>query len=430
MIVTGVKCPLPEHFRRVMNDEANQMSEQIVVNMLGGFSIELGSQRVDDSSNRMRKVWLLLAYLVYTRNSRVTQENYLSLLQGAGSDESADPNGRLKAMFYRARTMLNQLGEDTGHNLIVRRNGTYAWNTNMPLRLDVEEFERLCTEAAKQEGKRLELSLQALELYKGDFLSKLSMEPWVMPISAYYHQMYLDTADQALALLEADSKWAEAAQLCEKALKIEPYSEALYQHLMRCRIAGGDRSAALRAYDEMSELLFSTFGVMPSDESRALYREAARESGDNTVPAGTVRDQLREPSATKGALFCEYDFFKLLYQVQARAIIRSGEVIHIALISVHGQRGKELARRSLDRVMENLQEIIVGNLRQGDVVTRCSVSQFIVMLPQANYENSCMVCQRISRAFFRQYPHSPADIHFSVQPLEPTLPEHLSAGHN
>ena len=73
----------------------------------------------------------------------------------------------------------------------------------------------------------------------------------------------------------------------------------------------------------------------------------------------------------------------------------------------------------------NLQDLLAHNLRQGDVITRCSVSQFILMLPQANYENSCMVCQRIIRAFFRQYPHSPADIHFSVQPLEPMTPDFM-----
>ena len=42
------------------------------------------------------------------------------------------------------------------------------------------------------------------------------------------------------------------------------------------------------------------------------------------------------------------------------------------------------------------------------------------MLPQANYENSCMVCERIVGAFSRRYPHSPALIHYSVQPLEPS----------
>ena len=69
--------------------------------------------------------------------------------------------------------------------------------------------------------------------------------------------------------------------------------------------------------------------------------------------------------------------------------------------------------------MENLQDLLITSLRRGDIVTKCSISQFIIMLPQANYENSCAVCQRIIKAFNRQYPHSPAEIHFSVQPLEP-----------
>ena len=188
-------------------------------------------------------------------------------------------------------------------------------------------------------------------------------------------------------------------------------------------MAAGDRSGARAAFENMSELLFETFGVMPSDESRNLYWEASRETNDQSVHISTVREQLRETGGAKGAVLCEYDFFKLLYQVQARAIIRTGEVIHIALLSVHGQNRKALSRRSLDCAVENLQALLLQNLRQGDVVAKCSVSQLVIMLPQANYENSCAVCQRIIKAFYRQYPHSPADIHFSVQPLEPTVPE-------
>ena len=80
---------------------------------------------------------------------------------------------------------------------------------------------------------------------------------------------------------------------------------------------------------------------------------------------------------------------------------------------------KELARRSLDLAVENLKNQIVSNLRQGDVVTQCSASQLIAMLPQANYENSCMVAERLLKSFNRQYPHSPVSVSFSVQPLEP-----------
>lgn len=398
------------------------MSEPVCVSMLGGFSITRAGIRIDDTNNRMRKVWLLLAYLIYTRRTKTTQEQYLALTQGSGTDVD-DPSGRLKALFYRARTMLDPLGPRAGHELILHTNGNYTWNTDIPLQLDVEEFDRLYTAAATQVGdSRLELLLQALALYQGDFLPKLSMEAWVMPISAYYHQRFLDAAIQALSILCRHSRWQQALELCTRALKLEPYSEELYQYQMRCQIALGNRSSAVAAYEAMSELLFDTFGVMPSEESRRLYREATRESNDFAVSAQAVRDHLQEPGSSKGAVFCEYDFFKLLYQVQARSIIRSGDVIHIALLSIHSASGRELPRRSLDIAMNNLQELVIASLRQGDVVTRCSASQLIIMLPQANYENSRAVCQRILKAFTRQYPHSPASIRFSVHPLEPTVP--------
>lgn len=401
------------------------MSDSIQVTMLGQFSISMGTHTVDDRSNRMKKVWLLLAYLIYARERRHTQEQFLSLVQGADSSEIDDPAGRLKALFYRARAMLGGLGDNAGHTLIVHRGGSYGWNTDISLTLDAEEFDRLCSEASRQQdsAEKLKLQLQALALYGGDFLPKLSMEPWVMPIHTYYHRLFLETAEQALPALQSQQRWEEAEALCVKALKIEPYSEILYQNLMRCRLHAGDRAGVVEAYEQMSELLFDTFGVMPSEESRQLYREASREVNDRSMPIDSVRDSLRENTGAKGAMYCEYDFFKLLYQVQARALIRSGDVIHIALLSVHGSGRQALARRSLDIAMDNLQKLTQDNLRQGDVVTRCSVSQMILMLPQANYENSCAVCQRVIKAFQRQYPHSPADIHFSVHPLEPASSE-------
>ena len=92
---------------------------------------------------------------------------------------------------------------------------------------------------------------------------------------------------------------------------------------------------------------------------------------------------------------------------------------HAIMRGFTDEQGGDLSKRSLDRCMENLQELIRFSLRRGDVAARCSVSQYILLLPQANYENSCMVCERDIRAYCRQYPHSPATLHYSVQPLEP-----------
>lgn len=396
--------------------------KQLQVRMLGGFSIVSDEKQIDDSENRSRKVWLLLAYMIYCRSRSISQEELIDLIWGEG-ESSANPINALKTMLHRVRAMLNQLGESAGHDLIVRRGGSYAWNTEIPMSLDVEEFDRLCREGAeiKEEKHRLDCYLQALNLYQNDFLIKLSSEPWVVPIAAYFHNLYTQSAQEALLLLEASGRRKEAVSLGRRVLEVEPYNEDLYRHLMRNLVDLGDQQGAITVYEEMSRLLYSNFGVMPAEDIQALYREAVRTRNDRAISLGVVQEQLRELNAAPGALICEYDFFKVLYHAEARGIARNADAIHIGLLSVTGENRAELAKRSLDRVMKNLQEQIRMNLRRGDIASQCSVSQFILMLPQANYENSCMVCERIIKAFCQQYPHSPAELHYSVQPLEPNI---------
>ena len=399
------------------------MSERLMISMLGEFSLQWNNEILSDTANRQKKIWLLLAYLIYNRRNNPTQENFLALLRDSGDYEIEDPAGRLKALFYRARNLLNQLDENAGHSWITRKNGQYAWNTDIELILDVEEFDDLCSRSAKSTDtvQKLELDLKALALYNGDFLPKLSTEPWVMPISVYYHQKYLDLVMETLHLLEKQNDWKQSSSLCEKALTIEPYSEELYQSLMKAQLALDDRPGVLNTYEKMSELLFTAFGIMPSEESRAFYREATREIKDHSVPMESVHEHLKETVGNYGAISCEYDYFRFLYQVQARSIVRTGDTIHIVLLSLHSGDGKELARRSLDYAMDNLQDICVNSLRQGDVLTKFSASQLLIMLPQANYENSQAVCQRLIKAFNRKYPHSPVTIHSTVHPLEPLV---------
>lgn len=395
-------------------------SVPLQVHMLGAFSLTLDSQEINDGGNRSRKVWLLLAYMIYCRNRPVTPEELTSLLWG-DEERSTNPLNALKTMFHRVRACLNQLDDSAGHEFIVRRDGSYAWNTALPLSVDIDEFDRLCQAGsyASSDSERLNCWMQALHLYQGDFLSKLSSEPWVVPIAAYFHNLYVKTVLQVIPMLEKELRWREVVDLCHAATVQEPYLEELYRHLMSALLQLGDQRGAVTVFEEMSELFLANFGIMPSDELRILYRDALRSINERTMSSGMILEQLREPTDNGGALLCDYDFFKAIYHSIARMIERSGDAAHLALITVLGENGKELARRSLDCVIENLQDIMRGNLRRGDVASRCSVSQFILLLPQANFENACMVCERITKAFIRQYPHSPAQLQTSVQPLKP-----------
>lgn len=388
------------------------------VQMLGQFTLRYGDRTISDSDDRSRRVWSLLAYMLYNHGRSFAQEELIRLYW-SNSEKSADPGNALKSIFHRIRTALDKLQPGLGRLLIRRKAGRYFWNNVMPLSLDIEDFEAHfhAAEAAGDDDVRLAEYQSALALYAGDPLPRMTDEIWTIPIVAYYHSLYTRAAAGAIELLEKQERTAEAVALCRRAIHIEPYQEDLYEHLMRGLLRTGDMKGAMSVYEEMSEQLFAHFGVMPSETLRTLYRQATRTVNDRTLTMDEVCSQLEEPAPHSGAMVCEYDFFKILYRSEVRSIARNGHSANICLLSVSGKDGEMLARRSLDPAMNNLQVLVQNNLRRGDVIARCSISQYIILLPQANYENSRMVADRLVSAFYRRYPHSPARLRYTVQPL-------------
>lgn len=388
------------------------------VQMLGQFTLRYGDRTISDSDDRSRRVWSLLAYMLYNHGRSFAQEELIHLYW-SNNEKSADPGNALKSIFHRIRTALDKLQPGLGRLLIRRKAGRYFWNNAMPLSLDIEDFEAHfhAAEAAGDDDVRLAEYQSALALYAGDPLPRMTDEIWTIPIVAYYHSLYTRAAAGAIELLEKQERTAEAVALCRRAIHIEPYQEDLYEHLMRGLLRTGDMKGAMSVYEEMSEQLFAHFGVMPSETLRTLYRQATRTVNDRTLTMDEVCSQLAEPAPHGGAMVCEYDFFKILYRFEARSIARNGHSANICLLSVSGKDGEMLARRSLDPAMNNLQVLVQNNLRRGDVIARCSISQYIILLPQANYENSRMVADRLVSAFYRRYPHSPARLRYTVQPL-------------
>ena len=388
------------------------------VQMLGQFTLRYGDRTISDSDDRSRRVWSLLAYMLYNHGRSFAQEELIHLYW-SNNEKSADPGNALKSIFHRIRTALDKLQPGLGRLLIRRKAGRYFWNNAMPLSLDIEDFEAHfhAAEAAGDDDVRLTEYQAALALYAGDPLPRMTDEIWTIPIVAYYHSLYTRAAAGAIELLEKQERTAEAVALCRRAIHIEPYQEDLYEHLMRGLLRTGDMKGAMSVYEEMSELLLAHFGVMPSETLRTLYRQATRTVNDRTLTMDEVCSQLAEPAPHGGAMVCEYDFFKILYRAEARSIARNGHSANICLLSVSGKDGEMLARRSLDPAMNNLQVLVQNNLRRGDAIARCSISQHIILLPQANYENSRMVADRLVSAFYRRYPHSPARLRYTVQPL-------------
>lgn len=392
----------------------------IQIQMLGSFTLRSGDAVVSDSENRSRKVWALLAYLICNRDRSISQSRLISLLWGEDAD-SDNPENALRILLHRLRAQLDRLWPGAGRELIVRKDGGYGWAGNADMELDCVRFETLCQQEAPDEDVRLQNLLDALALYQGEFLPRQASEMWVVPISTHFHNLYLQATLEAARLLSARDRHEEAAAFCRAAVAAEPYHEPLHQILMQELAAAGDPKGAAMVYETLSKRLFDDFGIRPNEQTREVYRIAAHSPEDRTLPMEEVLQHIQEPEGNSGAMQCDYDYFKVLCYAESRAMERNGNATHIALLSISSGTDKPLSKRSLDRIMDQLGAGLRSNLRRGDTISRCSTSQYIIMLPKANYENSCMVCERVIRSFYRQYPHSPAKLHFAVQPLEPNI---------
>jgi len=394
--------------------------ELIHVHMLGSFTLRSGDNLISEENNRARKVWSLLAYLICHRSTAVSQKKLIELLWG-DDPASSNPENALRITLHRLRSQLDQLWPGAGKELIVHKNGGYSWSEQAELQVDSDRFEELVNRKDVSAEERLSICLDALQLYQGDFLERQSSENWVIPVTTHFHNLFVMLTLEAASLLSAQQRHGDAAQLCRTAIEAEPYHEPLYQMLMQELSADGDPKGAAAVYETLRKRLFDDFGIRPSEQTRDVYRKAAHTPGDRALPIDEVLEHLQEPEVIPGAMQCDYDYFKVLCHAESRAMERSGNATHVALLSATGLSGEPLPKRSLERIMTQLGQQIRLNLRRGDTISRCSTTQYILMLPKANYEDSCMVCRRVINAYHKAFPHTAVRIRFMVQPLTPGI---------
>ncbi len=391
--------------------------KRVAVTMLGGFRIRVDGNVLTDEINRSQKLWNVLCYLIAHRERTVPQSEFIELFWP--EENSANPTNALKTLLYRVRSLLEPLfGE--GLEPILSQRGAYAWNPAIACEMDVDRFELLCRRAqdtALPAQKRMALYEEAAEMYRGDYLPKLANQMWVVPISAHYHTLYLEAVKEYADLLEHAEKFETMAELCTRASQLDPLDESLHTLIVRALLRQGKDSAALSHYEKATDLLYRNLGVRPSEELRALYREIMDVEERLETNLEVIQANLREAAQRPGAFVCEYGFFKEAYRLEARRSARSGACVHIALVTVSLPDGGVPPLGVLNTTMDQLLEVLVHNLRRGDVVSKYSGAQYVVMLPAANFEDSTMVVERIVNAFYRQHRRNFLKITYRIREL-------------
>ena len=394
--------------------EERERLDVLHVHLFGTASLAYADRKMDCVSSRSKLIWNILAYLICNQGNLVRTEDLIANVWNSANN--VNPASAMRTAIFRARQMLDELIGDGGSQFLISQNGGYMWNPEIPAVIDCVEFDRLMAEI-EENPDDYERMLAAFRLYDGKFLSLQSSELWVIPRQVYYQNLYESLLERMFPVLEQKKRYFDAVCVCRKILLTDPFSERNYQNLMRFLLLNNEREEVTKVYKEMSHMLLSSLGALPNQESRSLYRAALSTFSAEQLSADDVEQELCEHGPIQGAYLCDYDFFRTLYRAHARAMERTGIPSHIAVVSLRSRHKDEMFD-TLSETMDLFEQTVRRSLRRGDIVTRCSASQFIVMLLSADFENSKRVCERFTTAFHKAHPHCLYEIECEVRPIQ------------
>lgn len=112
-----------------------------------------------------------------------------------------------------------------------------------------------------------------------------------------------------------------------------------------------------------------------------------------------VRNELIEQISVPGAYCQDYDTFKSIYRFLERGIIRGGQKSCVILLSVTDEEGRSIPPDPKDLLMERLGEDIHCTLRLGDVYTRYTSSQYLMLVMDTTENFADIIVERVRRSF-------------------------------
>lgn len=394
------------------------IKDSIKVNMLGSFSFYKGEEMLLEDEGKSRKLWNLLAYLIVNRGKKLSPTELPEIL--CSDDRIADPIKAVKNLVYRLRLLLiNSPMPKLGY--IQQNGGIYTWNNKINVETDTDQIIALYKAAQNEEisqAEAIKKYMEAINLYKGEFLPRLSYEEWSFTLRVYYHRMYTYCIQELFDLLSREKNYKPMIEICERAISLDPYDEGIYIIYLKSLIGVNMEKQAFKAYEEITERLYNELGINPSEELKQIYRELLKTIKKIEMDLQNIKVDLSEHEFIDGTFCTDYEIFKGIYRFTARNVERNGSSVFVMLYTVSDLNEETLKPEVLTKNMLKLKAAIQKVLRKGDIFAQYSLSQYIIILPNVSYENGVRVGERIRAANKKSGQDKNIHLTYKLQPID------------
>lgn len=381
---------------------------RIVIQMLGQFTVSVDGQHLYFGENNKANFLKLIQVILLHHEAGIAKRELIDYV--FGYKELLDENNSLNNLLHQARTQLKKSGLP-GKRYIEGKKGIYS-----PERLDdytfsydFTDFRRLCQQAreAATAEEKAALYAQANRLYRGELLPDFSTENWVILESIQLKESYDELVRFLGDFYREKQDYESLCQLYTQAARIYPESGWQIQ-LIDALILKKQMKEAYELYDKTARYYLDELEVPLPDELVQCYariyeelkvvsediediqadilkRDAALKSGEDTEPHG-------------GSYYCAYASFIDVYHVLRRNMSRRGSSIFMMLCTLVDYEGKPIQNpEKLNARSEALKQALYEGLRQGDVFTKYSSSQYLLLLIGTKKEDCSIIYQRLAR---------------------------------
>ncbi len=386
---------------------------KLYINTLGEFDIKSNGNTILTQSNRTYKLIKLFEYFLTFRNKKLLPENIIDNL--LSESESDDPKNILRTQIFRLRKIIKLFipNEDESKYINLNStNGYYCLEIGENVTIDVDEFEEFIKlgdlESEKNIDNAIKYYKKALELYKGVYMSDNAYEVWLVPTRNYYQRLYQKTLSKTIELLKIKNDYEHIISICEKSLLIEPYDEFIHEKLIESMINLGQLKAAQNHHEYACKLLEKELDAKPSDNFMNIISKLHnQQKKNNDIDISSIKNNLDETDVA-GALYCDFDYFKVLYNLEKRKSTRKNENNFLCIINCPCKKNYDINMWS---------SILKQILRKGDVFAFWNENQILMMLYNVKEDGTKTIVNRIYNKLKNYSEINKDDVKIVFQPI-------------
>ncbi len=358
-------------------NKCSNVGSYLEIETLGRFVVKNNQKTLTTEVRSSKKIWTLFMYFLTNRQKSLLPEVIVNQLWPESNYEN--PRGLLRTQVHRLRKLIDIPIEENGRSIISYHNGAYYWNPDGQYKIDTDLFETLSADAVSMSESdpkaAVELYMQSLEYYQGDYLPECAGEDWVIPAKVHYRRLFITNVMKICGLLSNMQQYNKILDVCDKAMLLEPSEESLHLIYLETLLKTEQTSEALHHYQYVTSLQYRELGIVPSSSMKKIYQQILHHQ-----TAGPVLSKMYDEKTTGTAFYCHPTVFESICQLEKRKSERNGTINHICIFTWKPTLSG-LTMTELEKSEIRLKHYLLHHLRRSDALTRWSNRCFAALFP-------------------------------------------------